>query len=50
MALCLVPKILNAIDVIVLVSKKLTVIDPVMMELRHINWTPRITALFMTIE
>jgi len=37
MSLCLIPKILNPIDVALLISKQLTVINPVMLKLGHIQ-------------
>ena len=37
MTLCLVPKVLNAIDVILLVCKKLRVVDPEVFEVGNIQ-------------
>ena len=41
MSLGLIPKILNTIDVIFLVSKQLRMIDPVVLEVRHIQHVVR---------
>ena len=37
MSLCLIPKILNAIDVVLFIRKQLTVINAVMLKLGHIQ-------------
>jgi hypothetical protein len=38
MALRLVPKILNPVDMILLVCKELGMVDPEMLKVRHIKW------------